>query len=69
MIRLLPRVRKSGTSRRLTAAEERFHSGTRSVADVVSPAGLDAARSHLLLDGRYLRILGLAEYPRYVYAN
>jgi type IV secretory pathway VirB4 component len=39
------------------------------VADVVSPAGLDAARSHLLLDGHYLRILGLAEYPRYVYAN
>ncbi|MPZ50896.1 MAG: conjugal transfer protein TraC [Dehalococcoidia bacterium] len=69
MISLLPRIRKSGGSRRLTAAEERFHSGTRSVADVVSPAGLDAARSHLLLDGRYLRILGLAEYPRYVYAN
>jgi type IV secretory pathway VirB4 component len=39
------------------------------VADVVSPAGLDAARSHLLLDGRYVRVLGLAEYPRYVYAN
>jgi conjugal transfer ATP-binding protein TraC len=69
MISLLPRGRKSGGARRLTAAEERFHSGTRSVADVVSPAGLDAARSHLLLDGRYLRILGLAEYPRYVYAN
>jgi conjugal transfer ATP-binding protein TraC len=69
MISLLPRLRKSAASRRLTAAEERFHSGTRSVADVVSPAGLDAARSHLLLDGRYLRILGLAEYPRYVYAN
>jgi type IV secretory pathway VirB4 component len=69
MISLLPRLRKSAASRRLTAAEERFHSGTRSVADVVSPAGLDAARSHLLLDGRYVRVLGLAEYPRYVYAN
>jgi type IV secretory pathway VirB4 component len=69
MISLLPRGKRSGASRRLTASEERFHAGTRSVADVVSPAGLDAARSHLLLDGRYLRILGLAEYPRYVYPN
>jgi type IV secretory pathway VirB4 component len=69
MISLLPRGKKFRASRRLTPAEERFHAGTRSVADVVSPAGLDAARSHLLLDGRYLRVLGLAEYPRYVYAN
>jgi conjugal transfer ATP-binding protein TraC len=69
MISLLPRGKKSSASRRLTATEQRFHAGTRSVADVVSPAGLDAARSHLLLDGRYLRILGLAEYPRYVFAN
>lgn len=30
---------------------------------------MEAARTHLLLDGRYVRILALTEYPRYVHPN
>jgi type IV secretory pathway VirB4 component len=37
--------------------------------DVIAPAAIEASRSHLLLDGRYVRILALAEYPRYVHPN
>ncbi|MPZ49985.1 MAG: conjugal transfer protein TraC [Dehalococcoidia bacterium] len=68
MVNLLPRARHRRTERR-SATEERFQRGTRAVLDLVSPAGLDAAKSHLTLDDRFVRILGLTEYPRYVYAN
>ena len=30
---------------------------------------MEAARSHLLVDSRYVRVLTLAEYPRYVHPN
>jgi hypothetical protein len=39
------------------------------VTDLIAPAGLEVSRSHLTLEGRCLRVLGLVEYPRYVYAN
>jgi len=50
-------------------SEERFQRGTRSVVDLVAPAAIEANRSHLLLDRRYVRVLALAEYPRYVHPN
>jgi type IV secretory pathway VirB4 component len=37
--------------------------------DLVAPAAIEANRSHLLLDRRYVRVLALAEYPRYVHPN
>ena len=37
--------------------------------DLVAPAAMEAARAHLLLDSRYVRVLALAEYPRYVHPN
>ncbi|MPZ48927.1 MAG: conjugal transfer protein TraC [Dehalococcoidia bacterium] len=67
MIKLLPGRRRDST--RPSVSEERFHQGTRTSLDLVAPAGIDAARSHLTLDGRYLRCLALSEYPRYVFAN
>lgn len=50
-------------------ADERFQRGTRSLVDMVAPAAMEASRSHLMLDGRYVRVLALAEYPRYVHPN
>ncbi len=50
-------------------SDERFQRGTRSVVDVIAPAAIEAGRSLLLLDGRYVRVLALAEYPRYVHPN
>ena len=50
-------------------SDERFQFGTRSVVDLVAPAAIEASRSHLMLDGRPLRVLALAEYPRYVHPN
>jgi type IV secretory pathway VirB4 component len=59
--------RRTGTAP--SPSEERFQRGTRSVVDLVAPAAIEAVRSHLMLDGRYLRVLALAEYPRYVHPN
>lgn len=69
MLDLLSRLkgRRNGTSP--SPSDERFQRGTRSVADLVAPAAIEAGRSHLMLDGRYVRVLALAEYPRYVHPN
>ncbi|MPZ49764.1 MAG: conjugal transfer protein TraC [Dehalococcoidia bacterium] len=53
----------------MSASEERFQRGTRSLADAVAPAAVEASRSHLVVEGCWVRVLGLVEYPRYVYAN
>ncbi len=50
-------------------SDQRFQRGTRSVVDAISPGVIEASRSHLMVDGQYLRILALAEYPRYVHPN
>jgi type IV secretory pathway VirB4 component len=59
--------RRNGTAP--SPSDERFQRGTRSVVDLVAPAAIEASRSHLMLDGRYARVLALAEYPRYVHPN
>ena len=41
----------------------------RSAIDHLAPAAIEASRSHLVIDGRHVRVLGLADYPRYVHPN
>ena len=47
----------------------RFERGMRSAIDHLAPAAIEATRSHLVIDGRHVRVLGLADYPRYVHPN
>jgi len=47
----------------------RFERGTRSAIDHLAPAAIEASRSHLVADGRFVRVLGLSDYPRYVHPN
>ncbi|MCZ2110100.1 MAG: ATP-binding protein, partial [Dehalococcoidia bacterium] len=47
----------------------RFEKGTRSAIDHLAPAAIEASRSHLVIDGRHVRVLGVADYPRYVFPN
>src|SRR3990172_7163697 len=69
MLDVLSRLARRRNGVRLSRSEERFHHGTRSVVDLVAPSALEAARTHLLLDSRYVRVLALTEYPRYVHPN
>lgn len=48
------------------AQAERFLHGTRSIADLVAPAAVEVARSHLRLDSQYVRTLVVVGYPRTV---
>lgn len=48
---------------------KRFLLGTRSVVDTIAPTSIEASRSHIVVDGEYVRVLALAEYPRYVHPN
>jgi len=66
---LLSRLKGRRNGPAQSPSEERFQRGTRSVVDLVAPAAIEANRSHLLLDRRYVRVLALAEYPRYVHPN
>jgi type IV secretory pathway VirB4 component len=66
---LLSRLRKRRNGTAPSPSDERFQRGTRSVADLVAPAAIEASRAELTLDGRYVRVLALAEYPRYVHPN
>ncbi len=47
----------------------RFEQGTRSAIDHLAPAAIESGRAHLVIDGRYVRILSLSDYPRYVHPN
>ena len=69
MVRLLPGIARHRQRDLPSASDERFQRGTRSVTDLIAPAGIEITRSHLTLEGRYLRVLGLVDYPRFVYAN
>jgi len=66
---LLSLLRRRRDGAEPSEAERRFHRGTRSVVDLVAPAALESSRSHVLVDRRYVRVLALAEYPRYVHPN
>lgn len=48
---------------------ERFAEGSRSLRDLVAPSAIETKASHLAIDGRYLKVLALADYPRYVHPN
>lgn len=69
MVDVLSRLRGRRNGVAPSPSDERFHRGMRSVVDLVAPAAIEAARSHLLLDGRYVRVIALTEYPRYVHPN
>ncbi len=69
MVDLLSRLAGRRNGAHPAPSDERFQRGTRSVVDVIAPAAIETSRSHLLLDGRYVRVLALAEYPRYVHPN
>ncbi|MBK6664289.1 MAG: hypothetical protein IPG47_16550 [Thermoflexaceae bacterium] len=67
----LPRVQQRPSRRRRqhSADDLRFELGMRSAVDHLAPAAIEASRSHLVIDGRYVRVLGLSDYPRYVHPN
>ena len=66
---LLSRLKGSRNGERPSHSDQRFQRGTRSIVDAISPGAIEVSRSHLMVDGQYLRILALAEYPRYVHPN
>ncbi|MEX1193475.1 MAG: hypothetical protein WED85_00230, partial [Dehalococcoidia bacterium] len=66
---LLSRLKGSRNGVRASHSDQRFQRGTRSIVDAISPGAIEVSRSHLMVDGQYLRILALAEYPRYVHPN
>ena len=53
----------------LSPDERLFALGTRTLADMVAPAGADVRRDHLQLDAQYLRVLVVTGYPRTVAAG
>jgi hypothetical protein len=58
------------SSHRTPSADDlRFEQGTRSAIDHLAPAAIESARAHLVIDGRYVRVLSLSDYPRYVHPN
>jgi conjugal transfer ATP-binding protein TraC len=65
----LPLQRRRRNQRASSADDFRFERGMRSAIDHLAPAAIEASRSHLVIDGRYVRVLGLADYPRYVHPN
>src|SRR5579859_4782057 len=53
----------------LSAQERLFALGTRTLADLIAPAGAEVRRDHLQLDAHYLRVLAVTGYPRTVAAG
>jgi hypothetical protein len=66
---LLSRMNAHHNGTRPSRSDQRFGRGTRSIVDAIAPTAIEASRSHIVVDGQYIRILALAEYPRYVHAN
>src|SRR5713226_2859704 len=61
-------VERSGTGP-LSADERLFALGTRTLADLIAPAGADVRRDHVQLDAEYVRVLVVTGYPRTVAAG
>ncbi|MCX6022234.1 MAG: DUF87 domain-containing protein, partial [Chloroflexi bacterium] len=61
-------IRRRTPDRRQTLAPDaqRFALGTRSLADLVAPGGIEIARDHVRLDYQYTRTLVVTGYPRTV---
>jgi hypothetical protein len=53
----------------LSADERLFALGTRTLADLIAPAGVEVRRDHLQLDAQYVRALVITGYPRTVAAG
>ena len=52
-----------------SAADLRFEQGTRSAIDGLAPAAIEGSPRHLAIDERYIRVVALCDYPRYVHPN
>ena len=59
--------RRSRTT--LSGDERLFALGTRSLADLVAPAGAEIRRDHIQLDAQFVRVLVVTGYPRTVSAG
>lgn len=68
-IRLARTGGRGPSSAALSADERLFALGTRTLSDLVAPAGADVRRDHLQLDAQYLRVLVVTGYPRTVAAG
>src|SRR6266516_8068837 len=53
----------------LSPHERLFALGTRTLADLIAPAGAEVRRDHLQLDAQYLRVIVVTGYPRTVAAG
>src|SRR6478752_6173353 len=53
----------------ISADERMFALGTRTLADLIAPAGVEVRRDHLQLDAQYVRALVVTGYPRTVAAG
>src|SRR5919198_1531689 len=53
----------------LSQDERLFALGTRTLADLIAPAGAEVRRDHLQLDAHYARVLVITGYPRTVAAG
>jgi hypothetical protein len=58
-----------GTAQADEVHEHLLELGTRSLADLVAPAGYEMRTDHLRLDGQYARVLAVTAYPRSVGAG
>src|SRR5216683_2488140 len=61
-------VERSGTAP-FSADERLFALGTRTLADLIAPAGAEVRRDHVQLDAEYVRVLVVTGYPRTVAAG
>ncbi len=62
----IQRRRTSKTVEPLSAEEQRFARGTRSLADLLAPAAVEVSRDHVRLEYQYARVLAVTGYPRTV---
>src|SRR5712691_3132167 len=62
-VRTEPSVSPDGDAARV------FALGSRSLADLVAPAGCEVRSDHLRLDGQYARVLAVTAYPRTIAAG
>ena len=61
------KVRRKASNRPQSSPdEERFASGTRSLADLIAPAAFEVKRDHVRLEYQYARALMVTGYPRTV---
>src|SRR6266540_4047365 len=61
--------REANGGRALSPDERLFALGTRTLADLIAPAGAEFRRDHVQLDAQYLRVLVVTGYPRTVAAG